>query len=156
MKEHHYTTTITWTGNKEQGTTSYHAYGREHTIQSEGKPAIPGTSDAVLADRHLRYNPEELLLASLSACHMLWYLHLCSENNVVVTAYTDKATGTMVNTPDGGGHFTEVTLMPQITIKGHVDGAKLQKLQHDTHKLCYIANSVNFPVLHRPDYVFEV
>ena len=154
MKEHHYYPIITWTGNKGEGTKNYKAYERDHTIEVAGKPVIPGTSEVSYLGNQSRYNPEEMLTASLSACHMLWYLHLCAVNNIVVTAYTDKPVGTMQNTPDGGGHFTEVVLMPEITIEGTADESLLQQLHQQANKLCFIANSCNFPVRHQPIYLF--
>lgn len=154
MKNHHYHLTITWTGNTGQGTKSYKAYDRDHTIEVSGKPVIPGTSEVSYLGNKTRYNPEELLVASLSSCHMLWYLHLCSVNNVVVTNYIDKATGTMQTEADGSGRFTEVILQPNITIAGIVDENLLQQLQHKANQFCFIANSCNFPVKHQPDYIF--
>ncbi|WP_255563652.1 OsmC family protein [Mucilaginibacter rivuli] len=155
MKEHHYLSTITWTGNTGQGTKAYTAYERDHTIQVAGKPEIPGTSEVSVRGSLTRYNPEEMLLSALSACHMLWYLHLCSVNKVIVTAYIDKAEGTMAVTPDGSGQFTEVTLKPEITISGKPDEALLEKLHYDTNKLCNIARSVNFQVHHEAVYTFN-
>jgi organic hydroperoxide reductase OsmC/OhrA len=155
MSEHHYLTNITWTGNTGQGTKTVRGYDREHTIQVEGKPVIPGTSEVSIQGNKVKYNPEELLLSALSACHMLVYLYLCAKANVVVTAYVDKATGTLVETADGGGHFTEAILKPEITIQGEVDADLLNQLQHDANKQCYIASSCNFPVRHQPVYVFE-
>lgn len=154
MKDHHYHLTITWTGNTGEGTKTYKAYERDHTIEVSGKPVIPGTSEVSYFGNLTRYNPEELLVASLSACHMLWYLHLCALNHIVVTTYVDKAIGTMQNTPDGGGHFTEVVLQPSITIANDTDKNLLQQLQQQANKLCFIANSCNFPVRHNPVYHF--
>lgn len=155
MKEHHYKTTVEWTGNLGKGTSDYKSYERDHIIYVDGKPAIPGTSEVSIESNKTRYNPEEMLLASISACHMMWYLFLCAKNNIVVTAYIDKATGTMVSTADGGGHFTEALLMPVITIKHTIDEKLLQQLHHEANKLCYIASSCNFPVKHNATYVFE-
>lgn len=154
MKNHHYHLTITWTGNKGQGTKTYNAYERDHTIEVSGKPVISGTSEVSYHGNLTRYNPEELLVASLSSCHMLWYLHLCAVNNVIVTAYVDKATGTMQTETDGSGRFTEVILQPQITIAGSADEDLLQQLQKKANQFCFIANSCNFPVKHQPSYLF--
>ena len=154
MKDHHYYLTITWTGNTGQGTKNYKAYERNHTIEVSGKPVIPGTSEVSYSGNTTRYNPEELLVASLSSCHMLWYLHLCAVNNVVVIDYIDKATGTMQTEADGSGRFTEVTLHPQIKITGAADEKLLQRLQHEANHFCFIANSCNFPVKHEPTYFF--
>jgi len=107
---------------------------------------------AFLGDRG-RYNPEELLVASLSACHMLWYLHLAADNGIVVVDYRDDATGTMVETPDGAGKFTEVTLHPVVTARGPVDDRLAASLHERAHDLCYIASSVAFPVGCEPKLV---
>ena len=112
MKNHHYTTSVNWTGNKGNGTQSYTAYTRNYSISVEGKPDIEGSSDPAFRGEKSRYNPEELLLASISSCHMLWYLHLCSANGIIVTSYSDTAKGVMTETADGGGRFTEVTFIP--------------------------------------------
>jgi organic hydroperoxide reductase OsmC/OhrA len=152
MKLHHYAATITWTGNTGKGTKDARSYERDHTIVVAGKPEIPGTSEVSMLGNKVRYNPEELLLASLSACHMLWYLYLCAQEGIVVTAYVDAAKGTMQSTPDGGGRFAEVVLQPVITIDGIIEEEKLNALHHQANKLCYIANSCNFPVRHQPVY----
>lgn len=154
MKQHHYKTTITWTGNRGQGTAGYTAYDRNHTIAAAGKPIIPASSDPGFRGDATRYNPEELLVASLSTCHMLWYLHLCSVNGVVVVSYVDDATGTMEETNDGGGRFTEVTLFPVITVAKKEMIEKADELHAEANRLCFIANSCNFPVHHKP--VFKI
>ena len=138
MREHGYEVEITWHG----ATTGIRDYSRAHEVAATGKPTIPGSSDPAFRGDRERYNPEELLVASLSQCHMLWFLSLAAEAGVVVTAYTDRATGTMVE--DGGGHFTEVTLRPAVTV--HSGREKLAELHERAHHLCFIANSVNFPV----------
>ncbi len=154
MKDHYYNLIITWTGNTGQGTKTYKGYERDHTIEVIGKPLIPGTSEVSYAGNQTRYNPEELLVASLSACHMLWYLHLCSVNKIIVTTYIDKATGTMQTEVNGSGRFVEVILQPEITIEGTADDELLHKLQHEANAFCFIANSCNFPVKHQPQYHF--
>lgn len=151
-RAHTYQLTVTWTGNKGQDTHSYKSYERSHVITAAGKPEIPGSSDpAFLGDRS-RYNPEELLVASLSSCHMLWYLHLCAEAGVVVTAYADAATGVMEETANGGGRFTEVILHPVVTVAEAAMIEKADQLHARANELCFIANSCNFPVRHRAVY----
>jgi organic hydroperoxide reductase OsmC/OhrA len=145
-KHHHYKSTVRWTGNLGTGTSSYRAYGRDHEISGQGKPVIPGSSDPAFHGDPARYNPEEMLVASLSTCHMLWYLHLCAVNKVVVLEYEDHAEGTMEETADGGGRFVEVTLKPQITVTKESNLETAKKLHHDAHEKCFIASSVNFPV----------
>ena len=140
MKNHHYKVDIKWTGNSGEGTSNYTAYERSHTISVNEKDFIYGSSDPAFRGDKTKYNPEELFVASLSTCHMLWFLHLCSDEKIIVIDYTDNATGIMQETPDGGGRFTEVTSMIE----------KANKLHHAANKLCYIANSCNFPIHHKP------
>jgi len=153
MPLHHYQTTTTWTGNLGKGTSEYKGYDRAHTIGFVGKPDILGSSDAAFRGDKTKHTPEELFVSSLSTCHMLWYLHLCSVNGVVVTAYVDHAKGLMDEDAKGSGRFTEVTLNPMVTVKenGMID--KANALHNEAHKMCFIANSVNFPVLHKPTAV---
>lgn len=150
MKNHHYNATVTWTGNTGQGTANYRSYKRQHTISIAGKPDIPGSSQPSFRGDADRYNPEDLLLSSISACHMLWYLHLCSAAGIIMTSYVDHAEGTMVETEDGGGHFTEVILKPEITITDAALIEKATQLHHEANKLCFVANSCNFPIRHEP------
>ena len=151
MSKHEYTTHIRWTGNEGAGTSEYRAYGRNHEITAPKKSApIAGSSDAHFRGEAARYNPEDLLIASLSACHMLSYLHLCAINDVVVTAYEDEATGAMRENKDGSGEFTEVVLRPRVTVTSASDRTKALQLHEEAGKLCFIARSVNFPVRHEP------
>lgn len=152
MKAHHYKVNITWTGNRGKGTSSYTAYDRNHVIATPGKPQIPGSSDPSFRGDPGQYNPEELLVASLSSCHMLWYLHLCAAAGVIVVEYVDDAAGTMEETADGGGHFTEVTLFPVITLASEEMIEKADALHEKANALCFIASSCNFPVHHKPIY----
>lgn len=146
-KTHNYQTNLLWTGNRGEGTKSFTGYSRAHEISVAGKPFIPGSSDQHFRGDVSRYNPEEMLVASLSACHMLWYLHLCAEAGVVVTDYKDEAAGVMIEGRDGGGYFVKVTLKPRVVIAKESDAAAADALHHRAHELCFIANSVNFPVL---------
>ncbi len=150
MSEHHYKTQVTWTGNLGSGTDNYRSYLRNHNITAAGKPTIPASSDPAFRGDRTRYNPEEMLVASLSSCHMLWYLHLCAVAGVVVIDYSDEAIGTMIETADGGGRFKEVTLHPNVKVADASMIEKAKALHHDANKMCFIANSVNFLVLHNP------
>lgn len=150
MRLHHYKTRTTWTGNIGEGTSAYKAYERSHVIGVEGKPDIQGSSDASFRGDKTKHTPEDMFVSSLSTCHMLWYLHLCSVNGVIVTEYYDEATGMMEETPDGSGRFTTVTLCPVVTVNEESMIDKANALHHDAHKMCFIANSVNFPVTHEP------
>ena len=150
-KEHHYSTQLNWTGNRGDGTTDYRAYDRDHVLSAGGKPEIPGSSDPAFRGNPDRYNPEELFVSALSACHMLWYLHLCAVNGVVVVDYHDYAEGTMVEDADGNGRFSVVILRPVVIVSEASMMAKAQSLHDDAHKFCFIANSCNFPVKHVPE-----
>ncbi|HKQ23714.1 MAG TPA: OsmC family protein [Burkholderiales bacterium] len=151
-KIHTYQTTVRWTGNQGTGTSAYRAYSRNHEITAVGKQLVPASSDPAFHGDPNRYNPEELLVASLSSCHMLWYLHLCAVNKVVVVEYADKATGTMEETADGGGRFVEVILRPAITLTAQSDRDTARRLHDDAHEKCFVANSVNFPVRVQPEF----
>jgi organic hydroperoxide reductase OsmC/OhrA len=150
-REHHYKITNRWTGNLGAGTATYTGYSRNHEIGGEGKSApIAGSSDPVFRGDATRYNPEELLLGALSACHMLWVLHLCADAGIVVTEYSDQAEGEMAEHEDGSGEFTRVVLRPRmaITDSRRVDDALA--LHHRAHELCALARSMSFPVEHDP------
>lgn len=146
MKEHDYRVQVTWTGNDGRGTQTYQSYRRDHVVSVTGKPPITGSSDPAFRGDPTRYSPEDLLVASLSACHMLWYLHLCSSRGVVVTEYLDAAEGTMAEAANGAGQFSRVVLRPRVTIAGGSDAAQAQALHEEAHRYCFIARSVNFPV----------
>lgn len=145
-KQHEYAVTIAWTGNDGTGTQSYASYRRDHDIHAAGKPPIPGSSDPAFRGDRARYNPEELLVASLSSCHMLWYLHLCAVNGIVVLDYHDEAAGTMQEEADGGGAFVRVVLKPRVTIAAGSNRDKALALHEKAHHLCFIARSVRFAV----------
>jgi organic hydroperoxide reductase OsmC/OhrA len=152
---HHYQTQVVWTGNQGQGTANYRSYARSHEIIVEGKPSILGSSDAAFRGDGTKHNPEELLVASLSACHMLWYLHLCAEASIIVVDYHDRAIGTMIETADGGGHFSAVSLQPVVTVASGSDIQQAKQLHENAHHLCFIANSMNFPVRCEPSIQIE-
>ena len=139
-----------WTGNTGQGTREYRGYERAHEYAIEGKPVILGSSDPAFRGDKTRHNPEELLVMALSSCHLLSYLHLCATNKVVVVAYEDAAVGTMVESVEKGGQFTEVVLRPTVTIEAGSDAALAESLHEKAHHYCFIANSVNFPVRCEP------
>jgi organic hydroperoxide reductase OsmC/OhrA len=150
-KTHRYGITVEWTGNTGTGTSAYRAYERRHEIAAPGKPSIPGSADPAFRGDPARWNPEELLVASLSACHKLWYLHLCAVAGIVVTSYVDRAEGEMEETADGSGRFRRVVLKPAVMLAPGMDAALARALHAEAHAKCFIANSVNFPVAHEPD-----
>ena len=151
-KTHHYELEVKWTGNTGTGTSGFRDFERSLETSADGKPTILGSADTGPAFRGSpdRWNPEELLVASLSQCHMLSYLYLCSREGIVVTAYVDRPHGTMVQTADGGGRFEEVVLRPEVAIATPNYAARATALHDEAHKMCFIANSVNFLVRHEP------
>ena len=126
------------------------ALSRDHRIVAPGRPELAGSSDPAFRGDATRYNPEDLLIASLSSCHMLWYLHLCSAAGIVVQAYRDEAEATMKEDEGGGGRFTAAVLRPVVMLARESDIATALALHEEAHRLCFIANSVNFPVTIEP------
>ncbi|MEP6583450.1 MAG: OsmC family protein [Ginsengibacter sp.] len=153
--QHKYNLITKWSGNTGKGTSDYRSYNRNHIISIENKPDLLCSSDPSFRGDHTKYNPEELLVAALSGCHMLSYLHQCAISGVIVLEYSDNASGTMEQTPDGGGHFTEVTLFPHVVVSDASMTEKANELHHTASKLCFIANSCNFPVYHKPTCVVK-
>jgi organic hydroperoxide reductase OsmC/OhrA len=152
-REHNYTVALAWTGASAGPTKTYAAYSRAHEISIAGKPIIAGSADPLFRGDATRYNPEELLVAALASCHLLSYLALCARDGIAVVAYSDAAHGTM-RERGGVGHFTTVTFYPHVTIAGN--GERLDHayaLHAIAHEECFIANSVNFPVLFEPTIV---
>ena len=155
-KEHKYKMKIEWTGNTGTGTADYRSYKRSHIISSLHKEPIQASSDPSFRGDNTKYNPEELLVASLSGCHMLWFLHLCADAGLVVTNYVDNPTGLMTETENGGGKFKEVTLYPIVTVEDLSRLSELENLHKKANELCFIANSVNFKVKHKPEGFVQV
>ncbi|MEU6558898.1 OsmC family protein [Nocardia nova] len=143
MTEHRYRVDVVWTGE----TTDYRSYSRNHEVLATGRPPLPGSADPVVGRGDPeRWNPEQLLLASLSQCHMLWYLHLCAAAGIVVVDYLDEAEGVM-----NSRQFEQATLHPRVTITDAARTEEARGLHAEANKRCFIANSVNFPVHHEPD-----
>jgi organic hydroperoxide reductase OsmC/OhrA len=150
-KSFSYSCNIVWEGNLGTGTSAYDAYGRNHIIHMDGKPPIAASSDAPFRGDVTRINPEDMLLSALASCHMLWYLHLCADAGVVVTHYICDAHGTLVLPQGAAGHFSQVTLLPDVTVASSDMIAKANELHEEANKKCFMANSVNFPVHHQPN-----
>ena len=149
-RTHDYEVSVRWTGDRGSGTSGYRDYDRDHLVEAPGRPPIAGSSDPSFRGARDRWNPEQLLVAALSQCHMLWFLHLAALAGVVVTGYEDDASGTMAEAPDGGGRFTEVVLRPRVTLADPARADAAAKLHHEAHTKCFIAQSVAFPVRHEP------
>ena len=146
MKTHTYEVSVRWTGNNGTGTATYRGYDRAHEIASPGKPTIACSSDPAFRGDRTRWNPEDLLIGSASACHQLWYLHLCSDAGVVVTAYEDAAQGILDEESNGSGQFSRILLRPRVTIAAGSDTKLAQSLHHRAHEMCFIARSLKCPV----------
>ncbi|AKT50586.1 OsmC family protein [Arsenicicoccus sp. oral taxon 190] len=153
--QHTYDLTVTWTGNQGPGTSSYAAYARDHEVTAPGLPPIAGSADPAFRGDPSRWNPEQLLVASLAQCHMLWYLHLAARAGVTVVAYEDHPHGVMTTEADGSGQFERVTLRPRVTISQGSDAEVAHRLHADVPALCFIARSVSFPVDHEPAIPIE-
>ena len=144
--EHHYALDLEWLGNTGQGTRTYEGYSREHVVRIAGKPDLRGTADPMFRGDAALHNPEDLLLAALSQCHLLTYLALCARARINVLRYRDRAEGTLMLTKDGGGHFTEAVLRPAVVVAQERLLEKARYFHGEVHKYCFIARSVNFPV----------
>lgn len=149
-KIHTYSANLAWTGNAGQGTQTYRSYERSYSISINNKITIHGSSDPAFMGNPALHNPEEMLLMSLSSCHMLWFLHLCAEAGVIVTAYADAASATMVEESNGSGRFTGATLRPHVVVTQEDMATKVPALHQRANEFCFIANSVNFKVEHEP------
>lgn len=149
-KSHFYQLNLSWRGNKGEGTKSYRSYDRDYIVTIPNKVDLQGSADPAFRGDSTKYNPEELLLASLSSCHMLWYLHFCAAANVIVLDYTDQATATMIEAADGSGSFKEANLQPIVKVAHESMIQTALALHEKASKYCFIANSVNFPVYHKP------
>jgi organic hydroperoxide reductase OsmC/OhrA len=147
---HEYRINVLWTGNRSHGTTGYRDYERAHEISAPEKATIACSSDRAFRGDASRWNPEELFVSSLSACHMLWYLHLCADAGLVVTAYSDQAEGTMTENADGSGQFVRIVLRPAVRLAPGSNMALAERLHHAAHEKCYLARSVNFDVSCQP------
>ncbi|WP_166365221.1 OsmC family protein [Pseudomonas akapageensis] len=151
MTEHTYEVTVTWQGNTGTGTSGYQDYRRDFLVEASGKPAIECSSDPAFLGDPKKWNPEDFLVASVSACHKLWYLHLCAVNKITVLSYVDAPIGRMIDThPTRKGHFTEIVLRPVIELSKESDKALAVRLHEEAHHECFLANSVNFPIRCEP------
>lgn len=150
FNEHHFELTVRWSGNQGTGTSGYRDYSRAHVIQADGPGELQGSAARPFRGDTDRWNPEQLLLAALSQCHMLSYLHVAVQHNVVVTGYQDAATAVLNVNPDGSGEMTSATLNPQVTLADESQRELADSLHDQAHDFCFIARSVNFPVHHQP------
>jgi len=151
-KTHEFTSRVVWTGNRGEGTAHYKSYDRTWDLAAPGKPVVSCSNDPLLGGNPELYNPEDMLISAVSACHMLWYLHLASDAGIVVIAYQDAPVGVGESTPDGAGRFVSATLKPKITVQSGTDLARADAIHSEIHKYCFIARSVAFPVAYEARY----
>jgi organic hydroperoxide reductase OsmC/OhrA len=150
-RSHQYRMHLSWTGDASADATAFRNHDRSYRLQAHGKPAIEGSCDKLFRGDAARWNPEDLLVASLSACHHLWFMGLCAAAGIVVLAYEDDADGEMTEEEPGGpGQFVRVTLRPRVTIAPGADREKALTLHETAHRNCFVARSVNFPIEHEP------
>ena len=147
---HEFPARVIWTGNKGEGTSRYRAYERTWDMHLPGKAVLHCSNDPMLGGDPAKYNPEDILISALSSCHMLWYLHLCSSEKIIVTSYEDEAVGIGESEADGSGQFTEAILRPTIHVTDPTMIDRAEALHEEIHKYCFIARSVNFPVRYEP------
>lgn len=148
---HRYDTSVCWRGNRGTGTSSYRGYDRAYETTAAGRPMLLGSSDPAFRGDAAAWNPELLLVAALSQCHLLSYLHRCVVSGVVVCSYRDDASGVMAEDADSGGRFTEVVLRPQVLVSTLEMVDRAVSLHDDAADLCFLASSMNFPVRHEPE-----
>ena len=148
MTTHSYEIAVTWTGNTGTGTSSRRAYSRDHEVTAAGMAPLAASSDPAFRGDPTRWNPEQLYLASIAQCHMLWYLDLAAQAGVVVTGYEDHPTAIMRVEPTGAGQFESVTLHPIVTITAASDPRIAEDLHHRVGDYCFIARSINTPIHH--------
>ena len=152
---HEYTSHVVWTGNTGRGTESYRGYERTWDIAVPGKDVVHCSNDPLLGGDPSKMNPEDLLLSALASCHMLWYLHLASDEGIVVTSYADSPIGLGEVQPSGAGKFVSATLHPRISVRPGADLSRAEQIHHEIHTRCFIAQSVNFPVSYEPSFIVD-
>lgn len=153
-KQHDFISKVVWTGNRGEGTKSYNGYDRTWDMAVDGKEVVHCSNDPLLGGDPSKYNPEDILISALSSCHMLWYLHLCSNAKVTVLSYEDNAVGIGESEPSGKGRFIKAILKPTIIITHDSDADKALQLHDEIHQYCFIARSVNFEVEYEPTILF--
>ncbi|MCP4074055.1 MAG: OsmC family protein [Hyphomicrobiales bacterium] len=152
-KRHEYSACIKWTGNTGEGTAKYNSYKRSWQLATSGKPLVECSNDPVLGGDPAKHNPEDMLVASIASCHMLWYLHLCAVAGITVTSYKDIPLAIGEMETSGAGRFKSITLRPQIVITATSNIEKARAIHNDVHQYCFIARSINFPVEIEPGIV---
>jgi len=152
---HEYRAQVDWQRDEREAFTD-NRYHRGHRLRFDGGADVPGSSAP--SSVPLPYSdpaaidPEEMFVASLASCHMLWFLGLAAKQKLKVDRYLDDAVGVMEPNAEGRMAVTLVTLRPRVWFSGQPqpDAAALQALHHEAHEACYIANSVKAEVRCEP------
>lgn len=124
-------------------------YNKTHHISIEGKQDLEVSAAKAFKGDPTIYNPEDLLLSSLTSCHMMSYLYCCTQYKIDVISYTDHSDATLVVNADGSGKIIEVNLFPEVVIADETQIDLALSLHKKANELCFIANSCNFPVYHQ-------
>ena len=147
---HLFKVALNWIKKEPQTDSSTRIYTKSHHISIEGKPDLEvSAAKAFKGDPNL-YNPEDLLLSSLTSCHMMSYLYCCMQYKIEVISYQDHSEATLQVNPDGSGKIVKVDLFPEIIISNSSQIELALSLHKKANELCFIANSCNFPVYHHP------
>ena len=150
-----YTAEIRWSRGDQKFTDN--RYCRAHTWRFDGGVVVSASSSPAVVPLPMSdataVDPEEAFVASLSSCHMLWFLSIAAKKGYVVDVYADDASGVMEKNADGKLAMTVVTLRPLVTFSGEklVDRAALDALHHAAHGECFIANSIRSEVRIEPN-----
>lgn len=152
-KTQNYKLDLSWQGNHGAGTMTHTSYDRNFTTHEGSRPPVLGSSHPAFRGNSERYCPEELLLASLSSCHMLWYLHMCAAHEVVVLEYHDHPVMEMEVKEFGNGDIRSATLSPVVRIASEDQREQAMAMHQRAHQSCFIAKAVNFEIILKPKIV---
>lgn len=141
---------LSWTKPDEASSNRKRIYGKTHLMQINGKQDLTISAAKAFKGDPALHNPEDQLLSSIMSCHMMSFLYVCSQHNMEVFSYKDKATAILETYEDGSGKIVSVSLFPQVIIADHNQIELANALHVKANKLCFIANSCNFPVQHEP------
>ena len=148
--KHLFKVALSWISKEETAQSAFKFYSKSHTISIQHKPDLNISAAKAFKGDPALYNPEDLLLSSLTSCHMMSYLYCCKQNNIEVISYTDDAEATLEVNDDGSGRIVEVMLHPKVIISNPTQIELAISLHKKANELCFIANSCNFPVFHSP------
>lgn len=150
-----YTAEVTWVRGEQAFVDN--KYSRKHLLKFDGGVEVPGSSSPHVVplpySEAAAIDPEEAFVSSLSSCHMLWFLSMAVKRKFVVDRYHDNAVGVMEKNAEGRWAMTTVTLHPEVTFSGkQPTREELDRMHHEAHEQCFIANSVKTDVRCEPAY----